>query len=394
MLNVAIVGTGNISHNHIQSYLQFADRCRIVALVDIYPDKAEEKKQRYGLTEATVYSSHEAMLDADAQVDIVDVCTPPYVHAEIAIHALDAGKHVLCEKPMAASLQECDAMIAAQQRSGKVLSIIAQNRFTDAFWRLKKAVDSGEIGNICHAQVDSFWWRGHCYYDLWWRGTWEKEGGGCTLNHAVHHIDAIQWMLGFPSEVVAMMTNVAHDNAEVEDLSAAIFRYPSGALTQLTASVVHHGEDQKIVIQGDKARISAPWDVWASVSADNGFPQTEHDVQREGRLNDLFHTTPALTWTLHSGQIDNLLSAISQGIPPLIDGVQGKRSLEIITAIYKSSITRQIVSLPISTDDPYYQTGGLLSLAPHFYEKAASVENFSEVGAIPLGKDLDTGARK
>ncbi|MFQ8717398.1 MAG: Gfo/Idh/MocA family protein [Enterobacter hormaechei] len=128
---------------------------------------------------------------------------------------------------------------------------------TDAFWRLKAALDSGLAGKICHAQVDSFWWRGHCYYDLWWRGTWEKEGGGCTLNHAVHHIDAIQWMLGFPSEVVAMMTNVAHDNAEVEDLSAAIFKYPSGALTQLTASVVHHGEDQKIIIQGDKARISA-----------------------------------------------------------------------------------------------------------------------------------------
>jgi predicted dehydrogenase len=92
---------------------------------------------------------------------------------------------------------------------------------------LKGGIDSGLAGKICHAQVDSFWWRGHCYYDLWWRGTWEKEGGGCTLNHAVHHIDAIQWMLGFPSEVVAMMTNVAHDNAEVEDLSTAIFKYPT-----------------------------------------------------------------------------------------------------------------------------------------------------------------------
>lgn len=393
MLNIAIVGTGNISHNHIQSYLQFADRCRIVALVDIWPEKAEEKKTRYGLHEAQVYSSHQAMLDAGIHVDVVDVCTPPYVHADISIDALHAGKHVLCEKPMAASLAECDAMIAAQKASGKMLSVIAQNRFTDAFWRLKAAVDSGLAGKICHAQVDSFWWRGHCYYDLWWRGTWQKEGGGCTLNHAVHHIDAIQWMLGFPSEVVAMMSNVAHDNAEVEDLSAAIFRYPSGALTQLTASVVHHGEDQKIVIQGEKARISAPWQVYASQSADNGFPQADNNRELEEQLDALFHATPALKWTLHSGQIDDLLSAIERQTAVLVDGEQGKRSLELITAIYKSAITRTVVTLPIPCDDDFYRTGGLMAKAPHFYEKSASVSNFTEVGAIPLGKDLDSGVK-
>ena len=285
-------------------------------------------------------------------------------------------------------------MMAAQRACGKTLSIIAQNRFTDAFWRLKTAVDSGLAGKICHAQVDSFWWRGHCYYDLWWRGTWEKEGGGCTLNHAVHHIDAIQWMLGFPSEVVAMMTNVAHDNAEVEDLSAAIFRYPSGALTQLTASVVHHGEDQKIVIQGEKARISAPWNVFASQSADNGFPQAENDYVREDRLTAQFHATPALRWTLHTGQIDNVLTAIEQQTEPLVDGEQGKRSLELITAVYKSAITRSVVTLPVQRDDTFYRTGGLLQKAPHFYEKSASVSNFAEVGAISLGKDLDSGVEK
>lgn len=389
MLKIAIVGTGNISHNHIQSYLQFGQRCEIVALVDIYPEKAQEKKDRYDLHEARIYENHRQMLAAESDIAIVDVCTPPYVHAEISIDALNAGCNVLCEKPMAASLEECDAMIAAQHASGKTLSIVAQNRFTDAFWRLKAAIDSELAGKICHAQVDSFWWRGHCYYDLWWRGTWEKEGGGCTLNHAVHHIDAIQWMLGFPSEVVAMMTNVAHDNAEVEDLSAAIFKYPSGALTQLTASVVHHGEDQKIVIQGDKARISAPWEVFTSVSADNGFPQATHDTAREAQLNRVFQETPALDWTLHTGQINDMLIAIEQHTAPLVDGEQGKRSLELITAIYKSSITGSVVQLPISRDDPFYRTGGTNVLAPRFYQKSASVANFSEVGAIPLGKNLD-----
>lgn len=394
MLRVAIVGTGNISHSHIQGYQAMGARCQVVALVDIYPEKAEEKKARYRLHEARVYSSHQQMLAEEHGVDIVDVCTPPYVHAEISIDALNAGKHVLCEKPMAASLEECDAMIAAQRASGKTLSIIAQNRFTDAFWRLKAAVDSGLAGKICHAQVDSFWWRGHCYYDLWWRGTWEKEGGGCTLNHAVHHIDAIQWMLGFPTEVVAMMGNLAHDNAEVEDLSAAIFKYATGALTQLTASVVHHGEDQKIVIQGEKARISAPWQVFASHSADNGFPQETHNTQLEDQLDTLFRGTPKLQWTLHAGQIDNVLNAIETQTPPLVDGLQGKRSLELITAIYKSAITRQVVTLPITPQDDFYRTGGLIARAPHFHEKSASVANFSEVGAIPLGKNLDTGVAK
>ncbi|WP_431296267.1 Gfo/Idh/MocA family protein [Rahnella sp. PAMC 25559] len=391
MLKIAIVGTGNISHNHIQGYLQFADRCQIVALVDIYPEKAEEKKRHYGLTEAKVYASHQDIL-GDPDIDVFDICTPPYVHAQISIDALTAGKHVLCEKPMAASLQECDAMISAAQASGKTLSIIAQNRFTDAFWRLKKVIDSGEAGKVCHAQVDSFWWRGHSYYDLWWRGTWEKEAGGCTLNHAVHHIDAIQWMLGFPSEVVSMITNAAHDNAEVEDLSAAIFKYDSGALTQLTASVVHHGEDQKMVIQGERARISEPWDTFASISAPNGFPVEARDTARENRLNDIYQSIPALTYTLHTGQIDNFLTALETKSAPLVDGVQGKRSLELIAAIYKSAITRSIVTLPILPSDPFYQTGGLVSLAPHFYEKSASVENFANEEAIPLGKNMDKGA--
>ncbi|WP_343551527.1 Gfo/Idh/MocA family oxidoreductase [Pantoea sp.] len=388
MLKIAIVGMGNIANAHIQAFLQFPERGKIVAVVDVYPEKAREKLQRYGLQDVRVYRDHHAMLADGADIDVVDVCTPPYVHAENTIAALQAGKHVLCEKPMAASLEECDAMIAAQQASGKILSVVAQNRFTDAFWRLKATVDSELAGKICHAQIDSFWWRGHAYYDLWWRGTWEKEGGGCTLNHAVHHIDAMQWMLGAPSEVIAMISNVAHDNAEVEDLSAAIFRYANGTLAQLTASVVHHGEDQKMVLQGEKARISAPWLTVANQAAENGFPVPENDVALENSISEFYQNVPALKWTLHAGQVDDFFSAIEQQRAPLIDGEQGKRSLELITAIYKSAITKNAVALPLARDDAFYRTGGLLTQAPHFYEKQASVANFSDVDDIPLGKKL------
>ena len=188
MIRVAIVGTGGISHAHIQAYLQFPDRCKIVALADIIPGKAQRVKEQYGL-EAEVFTDHRDLLGM--KINLVDVCTPPYVHAEITINALRSGKNVVCEKPMAASLEECDAMLRARDESGKKLSIIAQNRFREPIRNLKALLDSGIAGRVRHAAINSFWYRAHCYYDLWWRGTWEKEGGGCTLNHAVHHIDML-----------------------------------------------------------------------------------------------------------------------------------------------------------------------------------------------------------
>ncbi len=185
-------------------------------------------------------------------IDLVSVCTPPYVHAEIAVDFLSDGKNVIVEKPMAASLEECDRILEAERKSGKTLSVIAQNRFTNPYMHLKSILDGGKLGRIVHAQVDSYWWRGHCYYDLWWRGSWEKEGGGCTLNHAVHHIDMLGWMMGLPESVTAVLSNTSHDNAEVEDISIAAMRYPGGALAQVTSSVIHHGEEQQVVFQGKK----------------------------------------------------------------------------------------------------------------------------------------------
>ena len=255
MIRVAIVGTGNIANAHVQAYLQFPERCRIAYLVDIVPEKARRMREKYGL-DAEVFDDHQALLPL-RDIDLVDVCTPPYVHAQISINCLRSGKNVVCEKPMAASLEECDQMLRARDESGKRLSIIAQNRFRQPIRNLKALLDSGLAGPVRCAQVDSFWWRGHCYYDLWWRGTWEKEGGGCTLNHAVHHIDMLLWMMGLPQRVTSVLANTAHDNAEVEDLSVSILQYP-GALAQLTASVVHHGEEQQLVFQCEKANQAAP----------------------------------------------------------------------------------------------------------------------------------------
>jgi len=377
MISVAIIGTGNISRQHIDGFLAFPGRCKITHLVDIMPEKAQAVNEARGLG-ARVSASHREILNA-LDVDLVSICTPPFCHAEIAIDFLKAGKNVIVEKPMAVSLQECDAMIAAQRESGKLLSVIAQNRFRDPVSGLKKVLDSGLIGKVVHAQVESLWWRGHCYYDLWWRGTWEKEGGGCTLNHAVHHIDMLCWMLGLPRNVSAMLSNAAHDNAEVEDISVAVLRYDGGmcakgALAQITSSVIHHGEEQQIVFQGEKARVSAPWKVVANVSQTNGFPAPSQDEALIGQLNDLRDGLPKLAHELHTGQIDDVLRALETGVEPAIGGKDGRATIELITSIYKAGTEGRTIDLPIKNDDPFYTAQGFMERVPRFYEKTSSVK--------------------
>lgn len=382
MIKVAIIGTGGISHAHIKGYLEFPERCKIVALVDIVPEKAEAIKKQYNLDEAKVYASHQAMLD-DIVVDLADVCTPPFVHASISIDCMNRKVNVICEKPMAASLKECDAMLKARDDNGVKLSIIAQNRFRQPIADLKALIDSNIAGPVKAVHINSFWWRGHSYYDLWWRGTWEKEKGGCTLNHAVHHIDMLMWMMGLPESVSATLANVAHDNAEVEDLSMSTLKYP-GALASVTASVVHHGEEQSLIFQCEKAKISAPYDCFASLPLENGFPE-KRDEEIEGKINEFVKALPRVKWEGHTGQIENVLSAIENNSDVAIAGEDGRKTIEMICAIYKSGAEETRVKLPLQEDDPFYTVEGIMANVPHFYEKTASVDSFD--GNITLGSD-------
>ncbi|MHB8862105.1 MAG: Gfo/Idh/MocA family protein [Pirellulaceae bacterium] len=382
MLRIAILGTGAIADSHIRSYLKFPHQCRVVALVDLFPDKAREKAARHCL-EAAVFQDR-AQLLGEANFDAVSICLPPFEHAPACVELLKAGKHVLVEKPMATCLQECDQMLAAAQASGCLLSVVAQNRFQTPVMKLKQVLDAGLLGRLLHAQVDSFWWRGGNYYDLWWRGTWDKEGGGCTMNHAVHHIDLFQWMMGLPTELLAVNANLNHDNSQVEDFAIAVLIYPDGRIGQITSSLVHHGEEQQLVFQGERAKIALPWQVRAMKQRENGFP--EDDVATQAGIQAFYDQLPSVEHEGHDGQIANFLGAIERHEPLLIDGAQGRRTLELVSAIYQSGHLGSKVTLPLTPADPFYSREGILRTARRFHEKTRSVANFAD-NEISFGRN-------
>lgn len=381
MLKVAIIGAGAIANTHIEGLLKFQDKCQIVAIADIYAGKAREKVTRFGLN-AAVYQDYKELL-AEREVDLAVVVTPPFAHAEATISALCSGANVLLEKPMATSLEECDAMLVAAEQNGKLLSIVAQNRYKSPMMKIKAVLDSGMAGEIRHAQVDSFWWRGQNYYDLWWRGTWEKEGGGCTMNHAVHHIDLFQWMMGMPAEVQAVISNINHDNSEVEDFSTSVLLYEDGRVGQINASLVHHGENQRLVFQCERASISVPWQVQASTPQDNGFPIVNSALEEE--INQFYNQLPGVKYEGHEGQIANVLAALEGDEELFIDGVAGRRTMELVAAIFQSGTTGERVKLPMTPVDTFYTREGIRQNAPHFHEKTRSVESASE--NITFGSD-------
>jgi len=370
VINVAIVGTGNISRSHVKAYLQFPEQCKIVALHDIIPAHAEAVKAEFELNDAEIIDYQTLLARKD--IDLISNCTPPSEHAYLTVDLLNSGKNVIVEKPMAPSLKACDAMLAAEQQSGKLLSVIAQNRFRDDLDLVKQTIESGELGPISAVRVDSAWWRGLPYYDLVWRGTWESEGGGPTLNHAIHHIDLLLWMLGEPDSVTAAMTNAWHNNSEVEDLSVAILQYPR-TLATLTASVVHHGEEQAFVVHGEHASVAQPWRVEANQSQPNGFPYPESNDGIIAKLEALKAAKLDLDYQGHTGQIKDVLDALDTGRAPAITGEDGRRTLQVVTAIYQAAIERKTVDLPIPADSPWYQGTALLERAPRFHQKKASV---------------------
>ncbi|GIG41029.1 Gfo/Idh/MocA family protein [Cellulomonas phragmiteti] len=380
MLTIGVVGTGGIASAHLAGYAAFPQQCRVVALHDAVASRAHDTRSAHGLDGADVVGWEELLARQD--VDLVSVCTPPSTHRHLTVDLLRSGKNVLVEKPMAPSVADCDAMLAAAHEAGKQLGVVAQNRFRDDLAVVKETIDSGLLGPVAHVRVDSAWWRGTPYYDLDWRGTWRSEGGGPTLNHAIHHVDLLLWMLGAPERVTAVMTNAWHDNSEVEDLSVALLEWERTIAT-LTASVVHHGEEQAFAVQGRDAAVAQPWSVRAEAAQPNGFPARGGDAGLVASIEQLAADRAPLAHEGHAGQIGDLLAALVQGRAPAITGEDGRRTVEVVTAVYQAAIERRPVDLPLDPASPWYTGEALLARAPRYHEKTRAVA--SQEGVISLG---------
>jgi len=383
MIGIGIMGSGAIAQSHADAFLEFPGRCEVRAVCDLYTDKAQSLIDKKGMKNAKAYKDINEVLSLK-EINAISICLPPASHAETAIKALDAGIHVLVEKPMATSLAECDAMIAAAQKSGEILSPVAQNRFKSPNARVKTLIKEGIAGKVLYAAVNSLWWRGSNYHDIWWRGTWDNECGGCVTSHAVHHIDLLLWMLGKPDRVTSIITNVGHDNSECEDLAMAILEYP-GMLAQLTASLVNHDEMQELVFQAEKGRLSVPWATAANKPLPNGFPLENTEVKEA--IQKRYDSIPALEREGHSAQVANFLDAIEGKDALAITGADGRSAIELIMAIYKSSLTRQAVVLPIDRNDEFYTREGMTRAMPRFNKKTRNVENFATT-EITLGRNV------
>lgn len=374
MFNVAIIGSGNVVSAHINSLSEFPDKCKIVGLVDIYPEKAVALKEKFNL-DCETFSDYKELLASDLKIDIINICTPPFTHAEMAVACMDKGINVILEKPMAPSLADCDAMIEAEKRNGVLLACIAQNRYRPDVYKLKQMIDSNIAGRVVFTEIRGAWWRARHYSDLWWRGTWEKEGGGCTLNNVVHYIDILNWMKGgLPSEVTSVLGNVSHDNSEVEDITMSILKYPDNSFAQLTGSIVHHGNQHLVSMQCEKAVMESPWNCQADKAKVNGFsvpnPEFEEVIQAQ------FDALEDLKYERHTAQFDDILKALEAKTQPLITSKDGRDSIEMATAMFKSGFLKTTVQLPITNDDDFYTHEGKMKHVVKFHEKGDSVENF------------------
>jgi predicted dehydrogenase len=359
-LRFGIIGCGTIGPTHAGALAQIPN-VSIAAVCDPIRDRAERMAAKFNV--ARVYDGHRALIE-DPELDAVCVCTPSGMHADIAVEALRAGRHVIVEKPMDVSLEACDRLIAAEDSSGKVLSIISQHRFDRASQIVKEAIDSGRLGKIVLADASVKWWRTQAYYDSGdWRGTWAMDGGGALMNQGVHTVDLLQWLAGGVHSLWAQTRTAAHERIEVEDIAVAALRFSNGAAGTLTATTAAYegfpvridifGTKGTAIIEGDRLKMlrfksgetfESEEAAAHALSVASGGTASVRDEAATGRATTA--ADPGAVWgDAHRIQFEDFLRAIRTGAKPLIDGRAGKRPIEIILGVYQSARTGDPVVL-------------------------------------------------
>lgn len=357
-LRFGIVGCGSIGPTHAAAVAQIGGT-EVVAVADVLADRAQAMAKKFGISR--VYAS-DVELIADPDVDVVCLCTPSGMHAEGAVRALQAGKHVIVEKPMEVTREAADRMIRAERESGRVLSIISQHRFDLASRIVKEAIDTGKLGKIVLVEGTVKWWRTQQYYDSGdWRGTWQWDGGGALMNQGVHTLDVLQWLAGDIRRVYAQTRTAAHERIEVEDIAVATIEFESGAVGNFMATTAAYdglvaridlfGTEGSAIIDGDRLKrmtlksgesYATEQSAAHAISvAKGGTASVKDEAARRVENAEV----GAVWGDAHRLQIEDVITAIREGRKPLIDGEQGRKPLDVILAIYESARTGKPVDV-------------------------------------------------
>lgn len=345
-----MIGCGAISAAHIDSIVRLPN-AKLVAAYNRTRPKAEAVAQKHG---CTAYDDLDALL-AREDVEIVTICTASGAHLEPALKAAAAGKHVIIEKPLEITPQRCDQIIAACERSGVKLATVFQSRFSPHNRALKAAIDAGRLGRLVLGDAYVKWFRSQAYYDNGaWRGTWEVDGGGALMNQAIHQIDLLQWMMGDVESVYGQTGTLAHERIDVEDTAAAVIRFASGALGVIEGTTsIYGGYPKRIEIhgsQGTAVLVDDEPERWELA----GMTEEERSAVLGSAVRDpnakTFADPMAMSFDKHRAQLQDFIAAIEEDRSPAVDGREGRKSVEIIRAIYRSAKTGQAVKLPLQDD--------------------------------------------
>lgn len=331
-VNFAVAGCGFIGKLHAR-VIQSIGGARVTAALDTDEAAAKELAQQYG---CRWYTDADQML-ADQEVDAVAICLPSGLHAQLAVAAARAGKHVMCEKPMDTDLGRAQEMIDACKENGVQLSIIMQHRFDEPMCLLRRAIRDGLMGRLLWGASRTIWYRDDKYYANPWRGTWKYDGGGALMNQSIHYIDLLLSVMGAPKSVSAKCRTIGHLQIETEDIGLADIEFESGALGTIEGTTCSYpGLYSELAIFGEKGTVIIRNDYLTFYCFQDG-PQPEFEAALNPEMANRLNQTPAIEDTSHRRQYEDFVAALQEGREPLVTGEEAIRSLRLIRAAYRSS---------------------------------------------------------
>ncbi|ODT69447.1 MAG: oxidoreductase [Pelagibacterium sp. SCN 63-23] len=349
VLNVAVVG-GGIGRSHIvEGYLPNADKFRVLAICDLNEERLDSIGEEFGIERRIV--NFDDLLTMD-DIDVIDVCTPPGAHFSMIAAALEAGKHVVCEKPLVGSLKDVDAIMALEAKARGMLMPVFQYRFGDGIEQAKAIIDAGIAGKPYCGTVETMWRREAPYYAVPWRGKWKTELGGVLMGHAIHPHDIFTYLMGDIARIFGRVATRVNP-IEVEDTISASLEMKSGALASFTATLGSVDEITRIRLQFENVTIEsdhAPYnpgkELWKILPRNDAVK-----ARIEALLGNWTHV-PSRFQT----QMARFHDAIEgQGKLP-VTSADSRRALELVTAFYHSSSTHSEVVLPLGPDHPLYES--------------------------------------